>query len=62
MAHPDAETNQELFSKLDLHESAMAINRGLQDLTEGRVKTLAEFDHRMRSKILASIEKAAADQ
>lgn len=45
-----AEAYQALLSKLELYESAAAINRGLQDIKEGRASTLADFDRRMRSK------------
>ncbi|TLD71463.1 type II toxin-antitoxin system Phd/YefM family antitoxin [Phragmitibacter flavus] len=45
-----AEAYQALLSRLELYESAIAINRGLQDIEEGRSSTLDDFDRRMRSK------------
>ena len=47
-----AESYQALLSRLELYESAIAINRGLQDVREGRSSTLADFDKRMRSTLL----------
>jgi len=52
-----AEAYQALLSKLELYESAMAISRGLQDISEGRSATLTEFDKRMRSKSSAQPRK-----
>lgn len=45
-----AEAYQALLSKLELYESAIAINQGLQDIDEGRSSSLADFDRRMRAK------------
>ena len=45
-----AESYQMLLSKLELYESAKAIERGRQDAEAGRTSTLADFDRRIRSK------------
>ena len=45
-----AESYQALLSKLELYESATAIDRGIKDMEAGRTTTLAEFDQRMRSR------------
>lgn len=52
-----AESYQALLSRLELYESAIAINRGLQDIENGRSSTLEDFDHRMRSKVGISPRK-----
>lgn len=49
-----ADAYQALLTRLELHESAIAINRGLRDIAEGKSTPLAEFDQRMRSKLKAS--------
>ena len=48
-----ADAYQALLSRLELHESAIAINRGLQDIAAGRSRTLEDFDKRMRRRIPA---------
>ncbi|MDZ4287655.1 MAG: hypothetical protein U0984_06845 [Prosthecobacter sp.] len=45
-----ADSYQALLSRLELYESAIAINRGLQDIEAGRTNSLADFDRRMRAK------------
>jgi len=45
-----ADAYQALLSRLELYESSIAINRGLQDIAEGRSTTLRDFDARMRSR------------
>ena len=49
-----ADAYQALLTRLELHESAIAINRGLRDIAEGKSTALAEFDQRMRGKILTA--------
>ncbi len=53
-----ADAYQALLNRLELHESAAAITRGLQDVKDGRAKTLDEFDKGMRSK-LSRVKKGA---
>lgn len=52
-----AEAYQALLSRLELYESAIAIGRGLQDITGGRSATLRNFDSRMKAKFPALQEK-----
>ena len=52
-----AEAYQALLSKLEMYESAMAINRGLQDISRGRSSTLSDFDSRMKAKYPALKEQ-----
>lgn len=53
-----ADAYQALLSKLELYESVIAINRGLQDIDAGRSAPLAESDQRMRSKFSAKPGKS----
>jgi PHD/YefM family antitoxin component YafN of YafNO toxin-antitoxin module len=53
-----AEAYQALLNRLELHESAAAITRGLQDFKDGRSTTLDDFDKGMRRK-LARAKKGA---
>ena len=46
-----ADAYQALLNRLELHESAAAITRGLQDVKDGRAKTLDEFDKGMKRKL-----------
>ena len=46
-----AESYQALLNRLELHESAAGIARGLQDAAEGRVISLDDFEKKMRSKL-----------
>lgn len=46
-----ADGYQALLNRLELHESAAAITRGLQDFKDGRSTTLDDFDKSMRSKL-----------
>lgn len=48
---------QELLTRLELSESAIAINRGFRDLEEGKARTLGEFDELMRSKMGAALHQ-----
>lgn len=52
-----ADAYQALLSRLELHESAIAINRGLQDIAAGRSRKLADFDTRMRRRFPALAKK-----
>ncbi len=52
-----ADAYQALLSRLELHESAIAVNRGLQDIAAGRRRTLEDFDKRMRRRIPALARK-----
>lgn len=45
-----AEAYQALLNRLELHESAAAITRGLHEIANGRSKTLDDFDKGMRSQ------------
>lgn len=49
-----ADAYQALLTKLELYESAMAINRGLRDAAEGKASPLSEFDQRMRAKFMTA--------
>jgi len=46
-----AEAYQHLIDRLELHESAAAITRGLQDIEAGHFSTVDEFDQRMKAKL-----------
>lgn len=46
-----ADAYQALLNRLELHESAAAITRGLQDVKDGRSTSLDDFDKSMRSKL-----------
>lgn len=46
-----ADAYQALLTRLELHESAAAISRGLQDIEAGRTSTLAAFDKQMTAKL-----------
>lgn len=52
-----ADAYQALLSRLELHESAIAINRGLQDIAAGRRRTLEDMDKRLRRRIPALAKK-----
>jgi len=45
-----ADAYQALLDKLELYESAMAIQRGLRDATEGKASPLDEVNKRLRAK------------
>ena len=52
-----ADAYQALLSRLELHESAIAIGRGLQDIREGRSCSLEELDKHMRRRFPALARK-----
>lgn len=49
-----ADAYQALLTRLELHESAIAINRGLSDIAVGNSTPLAEFDQRMRATFMTA--------
>jgi PHD/YefM family antitoxin component YafN of YafNO toxin-antitoxin module len=53
-----AEVYQAMMNRLELYESAAAVTRGLQEIKDGRSKTIDDFDMGMRGK-LACVEKGA---
>jgi len=54
-----ADAYQALLNRLELYESAAAINRGILDIKEGRSKSLKDFDKSMREEF--SIGKRRTD-
>ncbi len=46
-----AESYQALLNRLELHESAAAITRGLQEIENGHSMTLDDLDKRVRAKL-----------
>lgn len=51
-----AEAYQALLSKLELYESAAAVNRGLADYREGRSRAVSAFDAMMKRNILTWVK------
>jgi PHD/YefM family antitoxin component YafN of YafNO toxin-antitoxin module len=53
-----AEAYHALLNKLEVYESAIAIGRGLKDITEGRSSSLVDFEGRLKANIRHSRKHA----